>query len=186
VPAAPASNEVLPEVSEIVLDSTPRGATILALPDGTSLGKTPFTLTVVGSATRRQYKLSLAGYDDVTIDVTPSKARIEMKQPLVRSGGRKAASPTATATPSTPPSSDPSTAVTRPDTSTAVTRPDTSPVTEPDTSPVTTPDTSPVTTPEKAPEAKPAPTPPVPPEAPAPEVKPAPPADETPADPPAP
>jgi hypothetical protein len=140
--AAVTPSEPLPEISEVVIDSAPPGATIVALPDHTTIGQTPHTLTLLGSATVRRYKLALAGYADVTIDVIPNKATVELKPRLVRAQAAAESSvdprkPRATPTAVNP---NPSTAVTKPDVSTAVTKPDVSTaVTKPDTAPTEKP-----------------------------------------------
>jgi hypothetical protein len=154
--------------SEVTIDSVPRGATIVALPENKPIGKTPYSVTLPGSTSPRHYKLVLAGYDDMAFDVTPAKATVELKPELVRAVGGAAPSGQdsrpSRPTPTGATQPDTSTAVTRPDTSTAVTKPDTSTaVTKPDTSatpevkPEPTPDNGTVPAPAEPP--KPAPDP---------------------------
>jgi hypothetical protein len=117
--------ESLPEISEVVIDSAPAGATIVALPDNTTVGKTPHTLTLLGSATVRHYKLVLAGHEELTLDVTPNKAKIELKPKLVRTGAAPKTNPRPVPVPAPPSTAPPSTApVTKPESSMPVTKPD--------------------------------------------------------------
>jgi serine/threonine-protein kinase len=156
VPGAPVDpRQPLPETADLVIDSSPQGASIFAQPSNTVIGKTPFTVTVIGSATARHYKLSLAGYEDMTVDVVPNKARVEVKPQLVRTsaaGGVKATprdtATTTTTTTTTHTAGDSSTAVTKPDLSTAVTKPDMTPVTTPEKAPEQKPDPTPTPTPD--------------------------------------
>jgi len=136
---APAAD--LPEISEVTIESTPPGATIISLPDNATVGKTPHTLTLMGSGQARTYKLVLAGHDELTFDVTPNQATIASKNKLVRTGRKAPTTPTEPTAPTTP---------TQPDTSTAVTRPDT---TEP--APAPTPAPTPAPAPAPAPEPEP-------------------------------
>jgi serine/threonine protein kinase len=146
--AAPGAQVVAPPEplppTEVVIDSVPPGATIIALPDQTTIGKTPYTLTVERNAEPRHFKLVLAGYADTTVDVVADQPKVELKPRLSR------ALPGAANTDVQKPKT---TQVTKPETSTAVTKPDTSSaVTKPDTSSaVTKPDTS-ETKPEKPPQ----------------------------------
>jgi len=135
-PVEPPSTEPLPDVSEIVIDSSPRSASIIALPDNVTVGKTPYTLTVTGSAMPRHYKLVLAGYDEMAVDVTPNKPKLTIKPTLVRTGAARPPTPTAP-TPKTDTKTQPAadSAVTKPDTSTAVTKPDTTTPTPPPPTP---------------------------------------------------
>ena len=163
-----------PSTTSIIMDSSPQGASIIALPGTTIVGHTPSTVTIPSSDTMRQFKLVLDGYEEMTIDVVPNQARIELKPEMPRVGGAPV-TPTPEVKPPvrggtvpttqvTMPTGNTSTAVTKPDTSTAVTKPDTSTVETPTQTPTPpTPTPTPPPPPKEEnpapPEPKPAPDP---------------------------
>ncbi len=110
--------EPVPEHVTIVLDSTPHGALVFdAENEKMAYGKTPATISVLGSRTARHFKLVLKGYGDMTVEVMPTRAKIDFTQPLT-----KGAKPTTASVPDTT-KADPG-AGTKPDPGTAVTKPD--------------------------------------------------------------
>jgi eukaryotic-like serine/threonine-protein kinase len=74
--------EVLPDQVEIVLASSPKGAIVTDLANNRVLGPAPQRFKVAGSTTPRQFKFSLKGYGDSTVEVVPNRARIEYTETL--------------------------------------------------------------------------------------------------------
>jgi len=148
-PAEPA----LPDMVTIVFESTPKGATVIDLSTNKPVGKTPYTFTVPGSTSPRQFKFQLKGYGDSTVELVPNRAEIKYAQTLQKGATRTTV---VTQVPSTDePTLKP--AGTTPAT-TAVTKPDTSTTQKPGEVTVTRPDET-----KKPDETKP-PEPPKPPE----------------------
>jgi len=172
-----------PSTTAITMDSIPPGASIIALPGTTIVGHTPSTVTIPSSETVRQFKLVLEGYEEITLDIVPNQAKMELKPELVKMGGSAATPETKTPETKTPETkttpvrgggsttntTNTTNTNTKPDTSGAVTKPDTSTaVTKPDTGAVETPPKEePKPEPPKE-EPKPEPKPDPAPEAPAP------------------
>jgi serine/threonine-protein kinase len=129
----PPTEPALPALVEIVLDSKPSGAAVTDLATGAK-AKTPYTATIPGSKTPRQFKFELKGYGDSTVELVPSQPQIKFTQTLTR-GATKSNQVTKVPDPTTTGGGA---------------------VTTPDTTPVTTPVTKPDTTLEiKAPDIKP-------------------------------
>ena len=63
--AVPDTSEPAPAMAVIVIDSTPQGAEVIG-PDGTSIGKTPATLSLPVSDLPQSFELRLAGYKKET------------------------------------------------------------------------------------------------------------------------
>jgi eukaryotic-like serine/threonine-protein kinase len=111
----------LPDMVTIKFESTPKGADVIDMTNNQTLGKTPYTFTVPGSKTSRQFKFHLKGYGDSTVELVPNRAEITYTQPLQK-GATK-----------------PNVVTKLPDTTTpAGTGSATTPVTKPDTTPTVT------------------------------------------------
>jgi hypothetical protein len=80
----PPPEPALPDMVQIHFESTPKGADVIDVATNNKLGKTPYTFTVAGSKTPRQFKFRLAHYGDATVELVPNKAEIHYSQPLVR------------------------------------------------------------------------------------------------------
>ena len=79
---APPPPPPVPEQVVIRLDSKPKGAKITDLATQITLGKTPLTFRLKGSNNARQFGLSLRGYGDAVIELTPNRERIEHTEVL--------------------------------------------------------------------------------------------------------
>jgi hypothetical protein len=72
----------LPDTVEIVLASEPKGALVTDLANSRVLGATPQRFKVAGSTTPRQFKFTLRGYGDSTVELVPNRAKIEHVETL--------------------------------------------------------------------------------------------------------
>ncbi|HEX2691787.1 MAG TPA: serine/threonine-protein kinase [Kofleriaceae bacterium] len=91
--APPASPVVSPPVTveplafewaQIRLDSTPPGADVKDLTNGTLIGRTPFTFKVRPSRNARQFGLHRKNYLDAVVELIPDRQKIEYTEKLVR------------------------------------------------------------------------------------------------------
>jgi serine/threonine-protein kinase len=82
-PPAP-TPDPLPAQVEIVFASNPQGAMVTDLSTNQQLGPTPHRYKVPGSTSPRQFKLSLKGYGDSTIELVPNRPLIELEETLVK------------------------------------------------------------------------------------------------------
>ncbi len=83
-PPPPPPQDLLPEQAEIVLTSEPAGAIVTDLSNDSVLGPTPQRFKVVGSTTPRQFKFTLKGYGDSTVELVPNRPLIEYTETLHR------------------------------------------------------------------------------------------------------
>jgi hypothetical protein len=111
--ALQAPTPAVPELSELVLDSVPAGATVTDSATKQSY-RTPIHLKVKGSTTPRQYAFHLHGYQDATVELVPDQARVPHTEKLVRGTGAAIVSR---------PDTGSGSAVAHPDAGSAVTRP---------------------------------------------------------------
>jgi serine/threonine protein kinase len=143
-PPPPPPTETLPDQVEIVLSSTPKGAIVTDLANNRVLGPAPQRFKIAGSAAPRQFKFTLKGYGDSTVELVPNRALIEYTETLQKGAAR---TPTVTKVPEQP-------AIKKPD---DLGKPDTKPA---DTTATKPADTKPADT--KPADTKPADTKPVP------------------------
>jgi eukaryotic-like serine/threonine-protein kinase len=80
----PPPKDVLPATVEIVLASEPKGALVTDLANNKVLGATPQRFKVAGSTTARQFKFTLKGYGDSTVELVPNREKIEYVETLHR------------------------------------------------------------------------------------------------------
>ncbi|HEX5064051.1 MAG TPA: serine/threonine-protein kinase, partial [Kofleriaceae bacterium] len=112
-PPPPPPKDVLPEQSEIVLTSDPKGAVVTDLSNNRVLGTTPQRFKIAGSTTPRQFKFTLKGYGDSTVELVPNRALIEYAETLHKGATKPNA---VTKVPEQKPADKPGDAVTKPDT----------------------------------------------------------------------
>jgi len=74
----------VPAQVEIVFASEPRGAVVTDLANDRVLGPTPQRFKVAGSTAPRQFKFTLKGYADSTVELVPNRALIEYTETLHR------------------------------------------------------------------------------------------------------
>jgi eukaryotic-like serine/threonine-protein kinase len=92
-PPPPPKIDPLPDTVEIVLASDPKGALVTDLSNNRVLGTAPQRFKVAGSTTPRQFKFSLKGYGDSTVELVPNRAQIEYVETLHK-GATKSSSVT--------------------------------------------------------------------------------------------
>jgi eukaryotic-like serine/threonine-protein kinase len=83
-PPPPPKVDALPETVEIVLASEPKGALVTDLSNSRVLGAAPQRFKVPGSTTPRQFKFTLKGYGDSTVELVPNRDKIEYVETLHR------------------------------------------------------------------------------------------------------
>ncbi len=144
-PPPPPKVDPLPDQAEIVLTSEPKGAVVTDLSNNRVLGPTPQRFKVAGSTTPRQFKFTLKGYGDSTVELVPNRALIEYGETLHR-GATKPNAVTKVPDPTIKKPGDiakpgdtakPGEPTTKPS-DTTVTKPDTKPETKPETKPADT------------------------------------------------
>ncbi len=81
-PPPPPQTDVLPDQAEILLESEPKGAIVTDLAANRVLGAAPQRFKVAGSTTPRQFKFTLKGYGDSTVELVPNRTLIEYKETL--------------------------------------------------------------------------------------------------------
>jgi serine/threonine-protein kinase len=81
-PPPPPKVDPLPEQAEIVLTSEPKGAVVTDLSNNRILGPTPQRFKVAGSTTPRQFKFTLKGYGDSTVELVPNRVLVEYSETL--------------------------------------------------------------------------------------------------------
>jgi PEGA domain-containing protein len=79
------------ESYHVQLKSSPPGARVERMPDGTVLGETPLTWTVERSAPRAKLQLSLDGYEDQVreVDAVQEREVMVLMSPLPKSAGKR-------------------------------------------------------------------------------------------------
>jgi serine/threonine protein kinase len=85
----PPPEPALPSMVEISFESVPKGAKVVDLSNGNTVGTTPTTFTIPGSKTARQFKFQLKGYGDTTVELVPDRPQITFSQGLQK-GATKA------------------------------------------------------------------------------------------------
>jgi eukaryotic-like serine/threonine-protein kinase len=120
----------LPDMVTIKFESTPKGADVIDVSTNNTLGKTPYTFTVPGSKTPRQFKFRLKNYGDSTVELVPNRAEITHAQKL-----EKGATKPGNVVTKLPDSPTTTTAVTKPSDTTTTTKPTDVTTTKPDDKP---------------------------------------------------
>jgi serine/threonine-protein kinase len=85
-PAPPAPT--VPDQVEIVFASQPKGAIVTDLATNRVLGPTPQRFKIPGSTTPRQFKFTLRGYGDSTVELVPNRPLIEYSETLHKGATR--------------------------------------------------------------------------------------------------
>jgi serine/threonine protein kinase len=83
-PPPPEVKPALPEHVEIVLESVPKGALVTDLSNNSVLGPTPQRFKVLGSDAPRQFKFTLRGYGDSTVELVPNRPQVAYTETLQR------------------------------------------------------------------------------------------------------
>jgi serine/threonine-protein kinase len=81
-PPPPPKADPLPDQVEIVLESEPKGALVTDLANNRVLGTTPQRFKIAGSTAPRQFKFTLKGYGDSTVELVPNRVQIEYTETL--------------------------------------------------------------------------------------------------------
>jgi eukaryotic-like serine/threonine-protein kinase len=95
-PAPPAAPALTFEWAQIRLDSTPPGADVKDLTNGTLIGHTPFTFKVRPSHNARQFALHHKDHVDAVVELVPDRPKVDYTEKLVRIAGGSGAGRTAT------------------------------------------------------------------------------------------
>jgi serine/threonine-protein kinase len=81
-PPAETVKPALPDQVEILFESDPKGAIVTDLSNNRVLGATPQRFKIAGSDTPRQFKFTMKGYGDSTVELVPNRPQIQYSETL--------------------------------------------------------------------------------------------------------